>query len=85
VGIFADGSYGNGWNGVGGPVTGILFGDSGQLLAQLIGIATNAVVVFGLAFGFFALLERTMGNRVSPEVERNGLDALEMGSEAYPD
>jgi Amt family ammonium transporter len=85
VGLFADGTYGSGWNGVAGPVTGLLFGDSRQFVAQLIGVFVNVLVVFGLAFAFFALLERTMGNRVSPEVERNGLDVPEMGSEAYPD
>src|SRR5438045_1845159 len=31
VGIFADGTYGSGWNGVNGNVTGLLYGDGGQL------------------------------------------------------
>lgn len=84
VGIFADGSYGEGWNGVAGPVRGILYGDGGQLLAQLIGIVTNLLVVFGLGFLFFMILERLIGNRVLAEVEWSGLDALEMGSDAYP-
>jgi Amt family ammonium transporter len=66
VGLFADGTYGVGWNGVPGPVRGLLFGDPGQLVAQLV-------------------IERTMCNRVTPEAERDGLDAQEMGSEAYPD
>src|SRR5579883_1466554 len=43
LGIFADGSYGLGWNGVAGPVRGLLFGDSGQFFAQLIGVCTNLV------------------------------------------
>jgi Amt family ammonium transporter len=85
VGLFADGTYGVGWNGVAGPVRGLLFGDPGQFVAQLVGVVTNAVVVFGLAYGFFALIERAMGNRVSAEVERDGLDVQDMGSEAYPD
>ena len=83
VGIFADGSYGDGWNAVAGPVRGILYGDSGQFIAQLIGVSVNIVVVFGLAFAFFMIIERTIGNRVIPEVEWTGLDALEMGSDAY--
>jgi len=49
LGLLADGSYGEGWNGVAGPVRGLLFGDASQFLAQLIGIATNAIVVFALA------------------------------------
>jgi len=84
VGIFADGSYGDGWNGVAGPVRGILFGDPSQLVAQLIGVTVNVVVVFTLAMIFFVIVERTMGNRVSSEVEWTGLDPLEMGSDAYP-
>jgi Amt family ammonium transporter len=84
LGLFADGSYGEGWNGVAGPVRGLLFGDPGQLAAQAIGVATNVAVVFGLSYGFFRAAERLVGNRVSSEVEWNGLDGLEMGSEAYP-
>jgi len=72
VGIFADGSYGDGWNAVAGPVRGILYGDSGQFVAQLIGVSVNIVVVFGLAFAFFMIIERTIGNRVIPEVEYTG-------------
>jgi ammonium transporter, Amt family len=83
VGIFADGSYGDGWNAVAGPVRGILYGDAGQLVAQLIGVTVNIIVVFGLSFLFFMIIERTIGNRVIPEVEYTGLDALEMGTDAY--
>ena len=84
LGLFADGSYGDGWNGVAGPVRGLLYGDSGQFFAQMIGVMVNAVVVFGLALTFFIIVERTIGNRVHAEVEWSGLDPLEMGSEAYP-
>jgi ammonium transporter, Amt family len=84
LGLFADGSYGMGWNGVAGPVRGLLFGDPSQFVAQLIGVLTNLVVVFVLALAFFVVIERTIGNRVAAEVEWSGLDMLEMGSEAYP-
>ena len=84
VGLFSDGSYGENWNGVAGPVRGLLFGDPSQLVAQAIGVGTNLVFVFTLAYGFFWLMERTLGNRVTAEVEWNGLDSQEMGSEAYP-
>ncbi len=73
-----------GSNGVPGPVQGALFGDFRQLAAQAIGAATNAVVVFGAAYVFFRILERLIGNRVDSEVEWQGLDSLEMGSDAYP-
>ena len=84
LGLLADGTYGDGWNGVAGPVTGLLFGDVGQFFAQLIGVTVNIVVVFGLSMLFFKIVERTIGNRVLVEVEWSGLDALEMGSDAYP-
>ncbi len=84
LGLFADGTYGEGWNGVPGPVRGALFGDASQLFAQLLGVITNVVFVFSLTYSFFRLVERLIGNRVSAEVEWNGLDAQEMGSEAYP-
>jgi Amt family ammonium transporter len=73
-----------GWNGVAGPVRGILFGDAGQLVAQLIGILANVLFVFGASYGFFKVVDRLMGIRVPPEVEHAGLDALEMGTDAYP-
>jgi Amt family ammonium transporter len=84
LGLFADGSYGEGWNGVTGPVRGMLYGDAGQFGAQIIGAVTNLVVVFGIALAFFMVIERMIGNRVALEVEFTGLDALEMGSDAYP-
>jgi ammonium transporter, Amt family len=84
VGLFADGTYGAGWNRVVGPVRGIVFGDAGQLLAQVIGVAANAAFVFAAAYGFFWVTGRAIGNRVSAEVEYSGLDSSEMGSEAYP-
>jgi Amt family ammonium transporter len=83
VGLFADGSYGDGWNGVAGPVRGLLFGDPLQFVAQVVGALTNGLFVFSVAFGFFYGLERLMGNRVAAEVEWTGLDEAEMGSQAY--
>ncbi len=83
LGLLADGSYGEGWNGVTGPVAGLLYGDSRQFMAQLIGVIVNVVFVFSASFGFFKLVERVMGNRVAAEVEWNGLDEFEMGAEAY--
>jgi Amt family ammonium transporter len=83
VGLLADGSYGEGWNGVAGPVRGLLFGDAGQLAAQLVGVTTNLIVCFALSLLFFRVVERLLGNRVSPEAEMSGLDATEVGSDAY--
>jgi Amt family ammonium transporter len=83
VGLFADGSFGEGWNGVAGPVRGLMFGDAGQLAAQSVGVATNALVVFGMSYCLFRGIDRLVGNRVDAEVESEGLDEMEMGSEAY--
>ncbi len=41
VGIFANGKYGAGWNGVDNGVRGILYGDASQLFAQLIDAAVR--------------------------------------------
>jgi Amt family ammonium transporter len=84
VGLFSDGSFGEGLNGVPGPVRGLLFGDVRQLAAQAIGVGTNAAVVSVLALLFFRAVGRLIGNRVDAEVEWQGLDDLEMGSDAYP-
>jgi ammonium transporter, Amt family len=84
LGLFADGSYGSGWNGVEGPVHGLLFGDASQLAAQCIGVAANVLFVFPAAYGFFRVVDRVLGIRVPAEVEWAGLDTVEMGSEAYP-
>jgi ammonium transporter len=85
VGIFADGTYGDGWNGVPGTVKGLLYGDASQLAAEAIGVATCFVFVFAMFFVFFKVVEATMGNRVSAEAEIEGLDIPEMGASAYPD
>jgi Amt family ammonium transporter len=84
VGLFADGTYGAGWNGVPGPVRGLIFGDASQLAAQAIGVAANALFVYVTAHLFFRAVDRVIGNRVPAETEWTGLDSTEMGSEAYP-
>jgi Amt family ammonium transporter len=98
VGIFADGSYGQGWNGVGATayigttssalkgVTGLLYGDHTQIFAQLLEIVSCVVwnvAVGGLLFWGIGKLFGT--NRVSAEVEIAGLDVPEMGVPGYPE
>jgi ammonium transporter, Amt family len=85
LGLFADGVYGDGWNGVPGTVRGLFYGDARQFAAQCIGTITCAVFVFVLFYAFFKLVEVTMGNRVSAEAELEGLDVPEMGVLGYPD
>ncbi len=85
LGLFADGSYGDGFNGVAGGVTGLFFGDASQFAAQLVAIAVLLIWGFGGSYVFFKILDKVWGLRVSPEVELDGLDIPEMGVLAYPD
>jgi Amt family ammonium transporter len=85
LGLFADGKYGDGWNGVPGAVTGLFYGDGKQFVAQCIGTLTCFVFVFVSFYLFFKLVDKIIGNRVSAEVELQGLDLPEMGALAYPE
>jgi Amt family ammonium transporter len=100
VGIFANGKYGAGWNGVirkewdenlatDGVITdgvrGILYGDASQLMAQLLDAAVVAVFGFVMAYVWFKLSNLITPIRVSKEVEIEGLDIPEMGAHGYPD
>ena len=46
LGLFADGTYGDGWNGVPGTVKGLFYGDASQFAAQCVGTLTCIVFVF---------------------------------------
>ena len=94
VGIFADGTYGSGWNGVGAAsylgqagqgVTGLLHGDTRQFLVQLGGATLCAVWAFGVTFLVFSAVNKVKRMRVAPEVEESGLDVPEFGMGAYPE
>ncbi|MGB9682830.1 MAG: ammonium transporter, partial [bacterium] len=83
LGLFADGTYGDGLNGIVGTVKGLLYGDGGQFMAQLIGVTVNFIFVFSLSYLFFKLLDKTVGLRVDPISEIEGLDLPEMGVPGY--
>jgi Amt family ammonium transporter len=87
VGLFADGksNYGGSWNGVAGNVTGLFYGDAGQLVAQLIGVATLLGFVFTLSFVLNLAIDWVVGQRVPAQAELEGLDIPEMGALCYPD
>jgi Amt family ammonium transporter len=95
VGIFANGDYGAGWNGVvrdelvtkfgSDGVRGILYGDASQLMMQAIDCVVVAVFGFAMAYAWFKLSNLITPIRVSAEVEIEGLDGPEMGSLGYPD
>lgn len=83
VGIFADGTYGAGLNGVSTAVRGLLYGGTTQILAQLIGVVTIVIWAFGLSYVFFRVQDALQGIRIDDEIEREGAD-IETGVEAYP-
>lgn len=83
LGLFADGTYGDGLNGVKGTVKGLFYGDAGQFVAEFIGAATNVVFVGLAGWLMFKLLDKLVGNRVSTDVELFGLDLPEMGIDGY--
>jgi Amt family ammonium transporter len=85
LGLFADGTYGDGLNGVAGAVKGLFYGNAAQLTAQLIGVIANFVLVFVVMLAFFKALDRIIPMRVSEEVEFEGLDQSEVAVTAYPD
>jgi len=85
LGLFADGKYGDGFNGVKGTVTGLFYGDSGQFIAQCIGTVTNIVYVFVISYVFFKVLDKVVGLRVPKDHELEGLDQFEVAVSAYPD
>ena len=94
VGIFADGTYGAGWNGVGAAtylgktglgVTGLMYGDTHQFVVQIIGATLCVVWAFGLTYVVFSAVNAVRSMRVSKEVELEGLDVPEFGLPAYPE
>ena len=94
VGLFADGSFGAGWNGIGATdylgtagkgVTGLFYGDMKQLYAQLIAAVVCMAWAFVSAFIFFKIQKMVMPLRPTAEEEIEGLDMPEMGAYAYPD
>ena len=52
---------------------------------QIIGILAIGAFVFILSFGAWQVLNKLLGVRVSPQVERLGQDAGELGMESYPE
>src|SRR5262249_45273308 len=95
VGLFANGQYGAGWNGVvrdsfvklygSDGVRGLFYGDSGQFLMQSIDCSVLAMFGFLMGWAWFKLSDRITPIRVPEEVELEGLDGPEMGTLAYPD
>lgn len=72
------GTLGAGIFNIGGTTVGIIS-------VQLIGIAACFLWTFPVAYLMFKLIDKTIGLRISPEEELEGLDIVEHGGNAYPD
>ncbi len=57
----------------------------GDFLVQLAGVAAVGVFAFGVSWLLWQGIARTIGVRVSTQVERLGQDSGELGIEAYPE
>ena len=67
-----------------GPASGLFMGGGfGQLWIQFVGTALTGLVIVLLSSIFWLALKATLGIRVSPEEELQGLDISEHGMEAY--
>ena len=79
----------HGINGAWGTLAAGLFnigGTSGKIIGvQLLGIGACFVWTFATAFILFKVIDKTVGLRVTPDEEREGLDYTEHGGNAYPD
>jgi len=65
------------------PVGLLVGGGLSQLGVQAIGIVATIAWVFGASFALFAAIKYTVGLRVTPEEEMEGLDVGEHGTGAY--
>jgi len=95
LGLFANGDYGAGWNGVARDamvaeygtdgVRGLFYGDASQLWAQVLNAVVAVVFGFCMAYVWFKVSNLITPLRVSREVELQGLDIPEVGIKGYPD
>ena len=79
----------HGVNGAWGTLAAGIFnigGTSPKIIGvQVLGICAAFIWAFGVSFIVFKLIDKTIGLRVSPEEELQGLDVGEHGANAYPD
>lgn len=83
LGLFANGVYGDGLNGVAGGVRGLFYGDPSQFVAEAIGVLVNIGYVAIVGAVAFVIIGYLVGNRVTAEDEIAGLDLPEMGVLGY--
>jgi Amt family ammonium transporter len=95
LGIFANGAYGAGWNGVvrdsfvktygSDGVRGLLYGDFSQFIMQAIDAGVVLLFGFVMAYVWFKVSDLITPIRVSKDVEIEGLDVAEVGIPGYND
>ena len=56
-----------------------------ELHIQILGVLAIGAFAFSVSWVLWQLIERTVGVRVAPDVERLGQDAGELGMESYPE
>ncbi|HYN87701.1 MAG TPA: ammonium transporter [Ardenticatenaceae bacterium] len=62
---------------------GLLYGNPGQIVVQLLAVAVVAAYSAGMTWGLLKLIDAVMGLRVSPQEEERGLDSSQHGEVAY--
>jgi Amt family ammonium transporter len=62
---------------------GLLYGNPGQLVTQLIAVVVVALYAAGVTWVLLKLVDMLLGLRVSPEEEARGLDVSQHGEVAY--
>ena len=76
IGFFAQ----KNWNGI---ADGLVYGDSGQLLDQVLAAAATPVYAFGMTFLLLKLIGAVMPLRATEKEESLGMDVIYHGEEAY--
>ena len=94
LGLFANGAYGAGWNGVvrdsmvsaygADGVRGLFYGDVSQFVAQVISVITIGVFGFVMAYVWFKISDMITPLRVDAETELQGLDGPEVSRADRP-
>ena len=66
-----------------GGHTGLIYGNVGQFVAQIIGAGAAVIYAFAVTFILAKIVDSTIGLRVTEEEEYVGLDISQHGEKAY--
>jgi ammonium transporter, Amt family len=62
---------------------GLLRGGGGVMVTQIIGVVASAAFAVVLSFAILWIIDKTIGLRVTPDEEREGLDTAQHGESGY--